>query len=64
MKDSSSDEVMTDYFRANPAYVDELVAEVCRNGDIGERRVLLRQLQREAGQNCVVTDSSRRREHE
>jgi hypothetical protein len=55
---------MTDYFRANPAYVEELVAEVCRNGDIAERQVLLRQLQRQAGQNCVVTDSSRRREHE
>ncbi|AQL36465.1 MULTISPECIES: hypothetical protein [Pseudomonas syringae group] len=64
MKDRSHDEVMTRYFRANPAYAEELLAEVCRNGDIAERQVLLRQLQGEAGQSCVVTDSLRRREHE
>lgn len=57
MKDRSNDEVMADYFRANPAYAEALFSEVCRDGDHAERSILTRQLQRAAVNDCVQTIS-------
>ncbi len=43
-QDRSHDEAMAELFRADPAYAAELLAEVRRDGDPAELRVLLRQL--------------------
>ncbi|EAR5731529.1 addiction module antidote protein [Salmonella enterica] len=44
MKDRSHDAVMAEYFRADPAYAVELLAEVRRDGDPAELAILLRQM--------------------
>ncbi|AOL21941.1 hypothetical protein MOU_20605 [Xanthomonas citri pv. malvacearum str. GSPB1386] len=44
MKDRSRDQAMAEQFRADPTYAAELLAEVRRDGDPAELRVLLRQL--------------------
>ncbi|AVQ07029.1 TPA: hypothetical protein HH295_02955 [Xanthomonas vasicola pv. zeae] len=44
MKDRPHGQAMAEYFRANPAYAAELLAEVCSDGDQDELAILLRQI--------------------
>lgn len=44
MKVRSHDEAMAELFRADPSYASELLAEVVRDGDMGELAILKRQL--------------------
>ncbi|WP_285421456.1 hypothetical protein [Pseudomonas sp. efr-133-TYG-23] len=58
MKDRSHDDAMLDYFFANPAYAEALLAEVRRGGDLAELAILLRQLQGMGGKDRVGTVSA------
>ncbi|WP_425300000.1 hypothetical protein [Pseudomonas syringae] len=49
---------MIDYFFANPAYAEALLAEVCRGGDLAELAILLRQLRGMGGKDRVGTVSA------
>ncbi|MDH4908210.1 hypothetical protein ACWA5G_10360 [Xanthomonas axonopodis pv. ricini] len=44
MKDRPHGQAMAEYFRTNPAYAAELLAEVCSDGDQDELAILLRQI--------------------
>lgn len=44
MKYRSHDEVTAEFFRANPTYVEMLLADLRRDGDPAELAMLLRQL--------------------
>ncbi|MNY56056.1 hypothetical protein D3C86_1920940 [compost metagenome] len=50
MKDRHYDEVMAEYFHADPGYAAELLIEVRRNGDSAELAILLRQIAKAFGQ--------------
>jgi hypothetical protein len=49
---------MIEYFFANPAYAEALLAEVRRGGDLAELAILLRQLQGMGGKDRVGTVSA------
>ncbi|MGU1523735.1 hypothetical protein ACSEOK_01875 [Pseudomonas aeruginosa] len=49
MKDRSHSEAMAEYFRANPSYAAELLAEVRRDGCPAELTILLRQMAADFG---------------
>ncbi|WP_122221543.1 hypothetical protein [Pseudomonas syringae group genomosp. 3] len=44
MKDKPHDEAMVDYFRAEPSYAAELLAQVCNDGNQAEVAIVLRQV--------------------
>lgn len=44
MRDKAHDEAVAEYFRCNPSYAAELLAEVRNSGDGKELKILLRQL--------------------
>ncbi|MBW9239325.1 MULTISPECIES: hypothetical protein [Pseudomonas] len=44
MKDRPHGQAMAEYFRADPAYAAELLAEVCSDGDQDELAILLPQM--------------------
>lgn len=44
MKDRSHDDVMAEFFQADPSYAAGLLAEVVRDGDANELAILKRQL--------------------
>ena len=44
MKDTSHDEAMTVFFRANPNYATELLDEARRSGDSAELAIFVRQV--------------------
>ncbi|HHS7237433.1 TPA: addiction module antidote protein [Salmonella enterica] len=55
MKDRSHDTAMAEYFRADPTYAAELLAEVRRDGNPAELAILLRQMGT-ASEGCAKSD--------
>ncbi|CAM6958899.1 hypothetical protein ACKWPO_15355 [Escherichia coli] len=52
MKDRPHREAMAEYFRADPTYAAELLAEVRRDGNPNELAILLRQMDEAFGSDC------------
>ncbi|MNF28515.1 hypothetical protein D3C76_433040 [compost metagenome] len=64
MKDRSHDEVMAEHLRADPTYAAELLAEVCREGDLAELAILLRQISEAFRQGSVGIAFTAGNDHE
>ncbi len=60
MKDRPHREAMAEYFRADPTYAEELLAEVRRDGNPDELAILLRQMDEAFGSDCKRSDSAMR----
>ena len=58
MKDRSHIEVMVEYLRANPAYSEQLLAEVRRDGSLDELSILLRQMKEAFECDCTCSGSA------
>lgn len=58
MKDRSHIEVMAEYLRANPAYSEQLLAEVRRDGSLDELAILLRQMKEAFECDCTCSGSA------
>ena len=58
MKDRPHGQAMAEYFRADPAYAAELLAEVCFDGDQDELAILLRQMDEAFVIDCKLPDSA------
>lgn len=54
MKDTSHDDAMATYFRANPEYAIELLAELRLNGSLWEQLILLRQMRKAFGHDLIT----------
>lgn len=52
MKDKPHDEAMAEYFRANPAYAEQLLTEARRDGDVIELAILERQMREVFEDGC------------
>ncbi|EOD4814571.1 hypothetical protein FR965_26950 [Serratia marcescens] len=62
MKDRPHRESMAEYFRADPSYAAELLAEVRRDGDPDELAILLRQIDEAFGSDCKGSGSPEMRQ--
>lgn len=58
MKDRPHREAMAEYFRADPTYAAELLAEVRRDGNPDELAILLRQMDEVFGSDCKRSGSA------
>ncbi|QBL15882.1 hypothetical protein [Pseudomonas aeruginosa] len=58
MKDRPHREAMAEYFRVDPTYAAELLAEVRRDGNPDELAILLRQMDEAFGSDCKRSGSA------
>jgi len=63
MKHVTFDDMMAESFRKDPAYAIELLNSILEDGDLGELRIALRQMDKAFGEEGETVDAQSRRRY-